>query len=148
MTRRTALAVVFLAAAAAAPARAQQPENSLPPVQETWLDVQTREVASQLRCVVCQGLSIQDSPASLAKEMRAVVREQLAAGRTPAQVKEYFVQKYGEMVLLQPDPAGFNLLVYVLPVAALLFGGLFVFMKAKQWTRQSAVAEQLPSEGR
>lgn len=115
--------------------RAQQTQ---PPVQETWLDVQTREVASQLRCVVCQGLSIQDSPAGLAKEMRAVVREQLAAGRTPEQVREYFVQKYGEMVLLRPDPAGFNLLVYVLPVAVLLFGGIFVFMKARQWTRRSA----------
>jgi cytochrome c-type biogenesis protein CcmH len=135
MKGRTLLLVV---AVFAAPARAQQTPASLPPVQETRLDVQTREVASQLRCVVCQGLSIQDSPASLAKEMRAVVREQLAAGRTPEEVKQYFVQKYGEMVLLQPDPSGFNLLVYVLPIAALLFGAIFIFLKAKQWTRHSA----------
>jgi cytochrome c-type biogenesis protein CcmH len=138
MTRRALLLVLLAVAALTASARAQQTQASLPPVQETWLDVQTRQVASELRCVVCQGLSIQDSPASLAKEMRAVVREQLAAGRTPQQVKEYFVQKYGEMVLLQPDPAGFNLLVYVLPVVMLLAGGVFVFVKARQWTRRAA----------
>jgi cytochrome c-type biogenesis protein CcmH len=132
------LALLF-ACGVAAPARAQQPQRSVAPASETWLDVQTREVAAQLRCVVCQGLSIQDSPASLAKEMRAVVREQLAAGRTPAQVKEYFVQKYGEMVLLQPEPSGFNLIVYVLPFAMLVFGAVFVYMKAKQWTQRSAV---------
>jgi cytochrome c-type biogenesis protein CcmH len=129
------VAAVLLSSAA--PAAAPQFQESLPPAQETWLDVQTRNVASQLRCVVCQGLSIQDSPAGLAKEMRTVVREQLAAGRTPEQVKQYFVDKYGEMVLLQPDPAGFNLLVYVLPVAMLLLGGVFVMVKARQWTRRS-----------
>jgi cytochrome c-type biogenesis protein CcmH len=135
---RALLLVVIAVATLSSPATAQQTQTSLPPTTETRLDVQTREVASQLRCVVCQGLSIQDSPAPLAREMRAVVREQLAAGRTPEQVKEYFVQKYGEMVLLSPDPAGFNLLVYLLPVAMLLLGGVFVFLKAKQWTRRSA----------
>ena len=108
--------------------------------QESALDVQTREVSSQLRCVVCQGLSIQDSPASLAVEMRAIVREQLAAGRTPEQVKEYFVQKYGEFVLLEPEPKGFNLLVYLLPVIMLLGGAAFVYFKAREWTRRPASA--------
>ena len=108
--------------------------------QESALDAQTRELSSQLRCVVCQGLSIQDSPASLAQEMRAIVREQLAAGRTPEQVKEYFVQKYGEFVLLEPEPTGFNLLVYVLPVIMLLGGAAFVYFKAREWTRRPASA--------
>jgi len=139
---RALLLVVAATLTMAVPARTQQ-SAPLPQVEETRLDVQTREVSSQLRCVVCQGLSIQDSPADLAREMRAVVREQLAAGRTPEQVKQYFVQRYGEMVLLRPEPSGFNLLVYVMPVVMLLFGALFVFMKAKQWTRPAA--EQTPA---
>jgi cytochrome c-type biogenesis protein CcmH len=100
------------------------------------LDEQVRQVSSQLKCVVCQGLSIQDSPASLAQEMRAVVHEQLAAGKTPAEVRQYFVDKYGELVLMEPPPHGFNLVVYVLPVIMLLGGSAFVILKVRQWTHR------------
>lgn len=124
--------------AAGAPAGAQvQPASSADPaavVRETELDRQTKEVAAQLRCVVCQGLSIQDSPSSLAQEMRALVREQLELGKSPDEVKEYFVEKYGEWVLLQPKARGFNLLVYVMPVLILLGGGVFVYTRARNWT--------------
>lgn len=106
-------------------------------IEETELDRQTRAVAAQLRCVVCQGLSIQDSPSTLAQEMRDVVRERLAAGESPAQVKAYFVANYGEWVLLEPAPSGFNLLVYVLPVLMLIGGAAFVFVTARRMTRGS-----------
>lgn len=95
--------------------------------QSTDLDQKTRQVAASLRCPVCQGLSIQDSPAELAVEMKGLVREQLAAGKTPQQVQTYFIEKYGEWVLLEPPATGFNLLVYLLPLAALLGGGLAVW---------------------
>jgi len=104
-------------------------------VEETLIDRQTREVSSQLRCVVCQGLSLQDSPSQLAQEMRAIVREKLEEGMTTAEVKEYFLDRYGEWVLLAPEPKGFNLLVYVMPVMMLFGGGAFVFFKARSWTR-------------
>jgi cytochrome c-type biogenesis protein CcmH len=104
-------------------------------VEETLLDRQTRELSSQLRCVVCQGLSLQDSPSQLAQEMRAIVREKLEEGMTQAEVKAYFVERYGEWVLLEPEPRGFNLLVYILPVALLLGGAGFVYMTARSWTR-------------
>jgi cytochrome c-type biogenesis protein CcmH len=97
------------------------------PDQETELDRRTREVASKLRCPVCQGLSINDSPAELAIEMKGLVREQLAAGKSPNEVRSYFIAKYGEWVLLEPDPHGFNLLVYALPVLGVLGGGLFIW---------------------
>jgi cytochrome c-type biogenesis protein CcmH len=97
------------------------------PAQETDLDRRTRDVASKLRCPVCQGLSINDSPAELAIEMKGVVKEQLAAGKTPDEVRAYFVTKYGEWVLLEPDPRGFNILVYALPVLGVLGGGLFIW---------------------
>lgn len=104
-------------------------------VRETELDRQVKEVSAQLRCVVCQGLSIQDSPSTLAQEMRAVVRERLEAGDSPDEVKEYFVERYGEWVLLRPKASGVNLLIYLLPVAVILGGAAFVFTKARTWTR-------------
>lgn len=119
------------------PAHAQR----YPTASRTELDRQVREVSSQLRCVVCQGVSIQDSPSSLAQEMRGVVREQLEAGRSPEQVKAYFVDRYGEWVLLRPKAEGFNLLIYLLPIATILGGALFVFSKARSWTRAAPDAE-------
>lgn len=124
------IASLFLLMLMAALAQAVQAQTV---IRETELDRQVAEVASQLRCVVCQGLSIQDSPSDLAREMRDVVREQLAAGRTPDEVKAYFVEKYGEWVLLQPKPSGFNLLVYVLPIAMLLGGAIFIYFRARRW---------------
>jgi cytochrome c-type biogenesis protein CcmH len=150
---RTALLLTMVAGSAAAAgtrtappeprtAVAMQTERSQPQpaaqsdvVRETALDRQVKEVSAQLRCVVCQGLSIQDSPSTLAQEMRGVVREQLEAGRSPEQVKAYFVERYGEWVLLRPKASGFNLIVYLLPVFVIVGGAAFVFMKARSWTR-------------
>lgn len=116
-------------------------------VQETQIDRQTRQIATQLRCVVCEGSSVQDSPSPFAQEMRSVIREKLAEGMTPAEVKAFFVESYGEWVLLQPEPKGFNLLIYVLPVAVLLGGAGFVLLKARSWTQHAAAAEA-PEETR
>ncbi len=99
------------------------------------LEQRTSAVASQLRCPVCQGLSIQDSPSELAVQMRGVVRDQLAAGRTPEDVKQYFVEKYGEWILLEPEAHGFNLLVYILPVVAVIAGAAVVVVAVRRWSR-------------
>ncbi len=99
------------------------------------LEQRTSAVASTLRCPVCQGLSIQDSPSELAVQMRGVVRDQLAAGRTPDEVKQYFVEKYGEWILLEPEARGFNILVYILPVAAVLAGVAVVVVAVRRWSR-------------
>lgn len=111
------------------------------------LEQQVRQVASQLRCVVCQGLSIQDSPSELARQMKAVVREQLAAGRSPDEVKRYFVDKYGEWILLAPEPEGFNLAVYLLPVVALLAGAGVVVVAVRRWTAPAADDERRAGAG-
>jgi cytochrome c-type biogenesis protein CcmH len=67
--------------------------------------------------------------------MRGVVRDQLAAGRTPDEVKDYFVAKYGEWILLEPEPRGFNVLVYILPIAAVLGGIAVVVVAVRRWSR-------------
>jgi len=98
------------------------------------LEDRTRELASELRCVVCQNLSVADSPSEMAQQMRAIVREQLQAGKTPQEIKDYFVSKYGEWVLLKPSAEGFGLLVWIGPFAALIAGlGLGVFF-IRRWS--------------
>ena len=100
------------------------------------MDDRVRDVASELRCVVCQNLSVADSPSDLAKEMRNLVRELLQQGKTREEIKAYFVSRYGEFVLLEPPKRGFNLLVWGLPFAALLVGACGVYLVAKRWTRR------------
>jgi cytochrome c-type biogenesis protein CcmH len=114
---------------------------------DSLLEARTREVASQLRCPVCQGLSLQDSPSELSQEMKDLVREQLRAGKSPAQVKQYFIARYGEWILLEPQAHGFNWLVYVLPLALLLAGGGVVTVAVRRWTSRTPVGESpLPQE--
>lgn len=109
-------------------------------MSDSVLDARTTSVASQLRCPVCQGESIQDSPSELAGEMRNLVKTQIAAGKTPAEVKAYFVSKYGEWILLDPKAHGFNLVLYAAPYV-LLLGGLGVIVIAvKRWTAAGETA--------
>lgn len=122
-----ALMLVLVMAPAAALAQAE-------PQDEVELEKLTSAVASQLRCPVCQGLSVEDSPTELARDMRAVVREQLASGKSPEEVKAYFVSKYGEWILLEPKPRGLNLAIYLLPVAALVAGAGLIVRSVRRWT--------------
>jgi cytochrome c-type biogenesis protein CcmH/NrfF len=145
MMRMPLLASMLLVASTAGTAAAQaQPAPAATQsrvIEETVIERQTREISSQLRCVVCQGLSLQDSPSQLAQEMRAIVREKLEEGMTPGEVKAYFVASYGEWVLMQPEPKGFNLVVYIMPVLMLFGGAGFIFFQARKWTRQAPAAE-------
>lgn len=118
------------------PAQQRVPVDTTPRTPaDSVLEARTSAVASQLRCPVCQGLSIQDSPSDLSQSMRAVVREQLAQGKTPEQVKAYFVSKYGEWILLAPSAHGFNLLAYAVPLLVVLGGGAGIVIAVRRWTR-------------
>jgi cytochrome c-type biogenesis protein CcmH len=110
------------------------------------LEAQVRDIAAQLRCPVCQGLSVADSPSELANEMRTLVREQLQQGKTRAQVLEYFAQRYGEWILLAPPKHGFNLIIWVLPFVLLPVGAAVVYLGARRWVRRPA-AEESSSRG-
>jgi cytochrome c-type biogenesis protein CcmH len=104
--------------------------------QAADIEDRVREIASELRCVVCQNLSVADSPSELAKEMRNLVREQVAQGKSREEVLAYFRSRYGEFVLLAPPRSGFNLLVWGLPFLALVLAAVAVYFVAKRWTRQ------------
>jgi cytochrome c-type biogenesis protein CcmH len=108
------IAVLALLASALAPAAGQQPTHA----DERELYA----IAARLRCVVCQNLSVADSPSEMAAQMRGVIRERLAAGERPDEIVQYFVDKYGEWILLEPRRHGFTLLVWVLPPLAVAVG--------------------------
>jgi cytochrome c-type biogenesis protein CcmH len=136
--RRLVPVLVMLGLALATAATAQQPAVSVD-------DRVAYEVASQLRCVVCQNLSVADSPSEMAGQMRAIVRERLAAGDSPEQVQRYFVERYGEWILLAPPRQGFNLLVWVFPFVAVAVGLVVVAVMLRRWTRRPAVAGTGPA---
>lgn len=96
------------------------------------LDARTQDVAALLRCPVCQGLSVADSPATMALNMKAQVREMLATGYNQDQILAYFERSYGEFVRLQPPMRGVNWLVWLGPFAALLAGGTVVAWALKR----------------
>src|SRR5437899_2687248 len=98
------------------------------------IDEQTRDIAKELRCVVCQNLSVADSPSEMAQQMRGIIHEQLQAGKTPQQVKDFFVSKYGEWVLLAPTTKGFSLLVWVLPFVVLVSGIAIALWLVHRWS--------------
>jgi len=128
------LLITGLLQGAVAPEQAAEPATqTVQVVEESEIDRQVREIASELRCPVCQGLSLQDSPSELSQEMRDVIRSRLEAGDSPEQVKEYFVGRYGEWILLEPEARGFNLAVYLLPVAAIVLGGFVLIVVGRRW---------------
>ncbi|MFZ5469183.1 MAG: cytochrome c-type biogenesis protein [Myxococcota bacterium] len=97
--------------------------DMLAPEQEA----RVQKLAKHLRCAVCQGLSVADSPSSMARAQLEKVRELIAEGRTDQEVIDYFVARYGEWVLLQPTAQGVNATVWVAPAVMLVFG-LFVIL--------------------
>jgi cytochrome c-type biogenesis protein CcmH len=93
-------------------------------LKDQALEKRAREISSGLRCLVCQNQSIDDSDAQLARDLRILVRERLAAGDTDQQVRDFLVQRYGEFVLLKPTFSAHNLLLWLTPALVLVLGGL------------------------
>jgi cytochrome c-type biogenesis protein CcmH len=101
------------------------------PLAGAELDATARSLGQRMRCPVCQGMSIADSPSASASSMMAEVRDLLARGYTEQQVLDYFVRSYGEFVLLQPTAKGFNLMVWVLPVLGVAAGALLIVLRLR-----------------
>lgn len=94
-----------------------------------------REIARSLACPVCQGLSVADSPSQLATQMRGLILERLEAGDSREQIVQYFVDRYGEGILLEPPKRGFALLVWWVPVLGVLAGAAAVGLGLARWVR-------------
>lgn len=106
------------------------------PVSGPLLDQRTNETAGLLRCPVCQGMSIADSPSEMAVNMKHQVRELIARGYTQEQILRYFERSYGQFVLLKPKFQGVNTLVWILPILALAVGIFAIFAITGKGNRQ------------
>ena len=108
------------------------------PLSGAALDARTDDIGALLRCPVCQGLSITDSPSTMARNMKAEVREKLAAGYDQEQILAHFERSYGEFVRLEPPMRGVNWLVWFGPLAALAAGAAVIAVKLKRSARDTA----------
>ncbi|ATB32653.1 cytochrome c-type biogenesis protein [Melittangium boletus] len=126
MTAALLSLTLFLAAGQYAPQQAGS-EPLAPP-----LEARVQVLGKELRCAVCQGLSVADSPSSMARAQLDKIRELVTEGKTDQEVRDYFVARYGEWVLLQPNADGFNLLVWLGPVALLLGGAFVIFRQVRR----------------
>ena len=100
------------------------------------LEARARAISAELRCMVCQNQSIDDSDADLAHDLRVLVRERIMAGDTDQQAIDYIVARYGEFVLLKPKFSLQNALLWGTPAVLLLAGGIFVLAGARARRRQ------------
>lgn len=97
-----------------------------------------RDLSAELRCLVCQNQSLDDSAAPLAQDLRDEVLELMRAGNTDAQIKQYLVERYGDFVLYRPRFTAANLLLWLGPVLLLLGGVLLVFRSLRRMQKSSA----------
>ena len=119
-------------------AHAVQPDEIMPdPAKEA----RARELSRELRCMVCQNQSIDDSDAPLARDLRLLVRERIATGDSDSQVIEFLVARYGEFVLLKPRFSPHTLLLWLLPPLALIGGGLALWLYTRRRSNADAAAD-------
>jgi cytochrome c-type biogenesis protein CcmH len=123
-------------------AGAVQPDEVL---KDPRLEERARHISADLRCLVCQNQSIDDSDAPLAKDLRVLVRERLVAGETDAAVRDFVVQRYGEFVLLKPVFRLHTALLWLAPVLVLAAGAFGAF-RALRRRRGDAPAPLTPEE--
>jgi cytochrome c-type biogenesis protein CcmH len=99
------------------------------------IDDETRRIGKQLQCPVCSGASVAESPSELAGQMRNVIRTKLEAGENESQIMGYFVDRYGDGVLIEPPRRGFTLVVWLAPLGALLGGAFLLWRLLRLWLR-------------
>jgi cytochrome c-type biogenesis protein CcmH len=126
MRRFSLVLVLAMVALAGAPAAlAVQPDEIL---ADATLETRARGLSKELRCMVCQNQSIDDSDAPLARDLRVLVRERLQAGDTDHEVIDFLVSRYGEFVLLKPRFSPHTALLWLSPAVLLLIGAFALFM--------------------
>ncbi len=133
------LAVVAIVGAIWAAALLQNPPRQT-------LDQRVQSVGAQLKCPVCQGESVADSPSALAQQMRGVIRQQLQAGRSEQEVIAYFQARYGEQIAWSPPWQGFSLLAWLVPIGLLLGGAFLLFFILRNWRALSPEAGESTNE--
>jgi cytochrome c-type biogenesis protein CcmH len=137
MTRRASVLALMMLLGTVAPGFAVRPGEQLPDPEQ---EARARRISAELRCLVCQNQSIDDSDAALATDLRRLVRERVSAGDSDRAVLDFLVVRYGEFILLKPVFSTQTLVLWGLPLVALLLGGT----AAIRLFRRKDVDESLP----
>ena len=132
------LAALLLVLLTALPALAVNPDEVL---DDPALEARAREISANLRCLVCQNQSIDDSDADLARDLRVLVRERLVAGDSNVEATQYVVDRYGEFVLLNPVVAPHTMLLWAAAPLVLLVGGVALFVGRRRRPAAPGAAE-------
>jgi cytochrome c-type biogenesis protein CcmH len=127
--RRLAAIALLLTAMASSSSLAVQPDEML---KDPALEARARELSRELRCMVCQNQSIDESDAPLARDLRLLVRERLTKGDTNQQVLDFLVVRYGEFVLLKPPLDSRTVILWALPPIALLAGAIGLYFAGRR----------------
>ncbi len=136
--RRMMAALIAMVLLAVPAAHAVQPDEIMPdPAKEA----RARELSRELRCMVCQNQSIDDSDAPLARDLRLLVRERIATGDSDSQVLDFLVARYGEFVLLKPRFTPHTLLLWLLPPLALIGGGVALWLYSRRRSDEGTAAD-------
>lgn len=113
--------------------------------QNVVSDDEVNAVAKELYCPVCENTPLDVCPTQACQDWRDVIRTQLAEGRSPDEIKDYFALQYGDRVLAEPPAQGFNLLVWLLPIGAIFIGGVFFINFMHHLQQRSSVSPEQPS---
>jgi len=131
--------VIFLLFFLATPAMAIQPDEIL---EDKVLEERARVISKELRCLVCQNQSIDDSDAPLARDLRVLVRERLQAGESDEKVIKFVVDRYGDFVLLRPPVKASTLTLWVSPIAVLIVGVILLLARFRKQAKNMPVKVQ------
>jgi len=136
---KRAKALLVAIAAVALMGSASEPSERL---SDPGQEARARELFKEVRCLVCQNESIDDSEAQLAGDLRRIVREQVKAGRSDREIRAFLVQRYGEFVLLKPKFSAGNAVLWLAPVGVLLVGGGLMFgLLRRRETEQTELSQ-------
>ena len=142
MGRAVSIALFALVLAGASPSFGVQPDEILP---DRVMESRARSLSRELRCMVCQNQSIDDSDAPLARDLRLLVRERLKSGDSDTQVLDFLTARYGQFVLLKPRFGLDTALLWLAPAGVLLLGvyGLVALLRRRRQNPDGAEPEQL-----
>lgn len=140
---KTLRSIAMVLAALACMAAASDPSERLPdPAQEA----RARDLFKEVRCLVCQNESIDDSEAALAHDLRLLVRDQVKQGRSDDEIRAFLTERYGEFVLLKPPFSPGNAVLWLTPLAVLLAGGGLMVALLRRRASAEAAPEALSAE--
>ena len=117
-------------------------------LEKDQLEERFKKLSNELRCPTCQGLAVKDSQAGFSTSIKGKIRELMEKGSSDDEILAYFTERYGEWILRKPPLSGFNLVLWILPGAAIITGFLWVLYRSKKWVEKptKGLTELSPDE--